>query len=623
VSVAIAEALLLLAIVAAPWPYGCAGDVERYALTAWVAAAVALWLAGRARTRAGVPEPALAALTLAALAVLQVLLGRAASPQLTLEAALLLAVGGGAALFWWERGQDRAAARRLCGVVLATCAAQAVFGAVQWSAAPDRIYGHFATMPFGSFMVHNHFAGLMEMGVVLAAGLAVGHARRGGGLTPASLGLAGLSLALAAAHMASRSRGGILALAGGLALLAALSAWTTRRGAARPRQMALATGLVGLVVLGFAVAAIPGSARQHLATLLRGTADPSGALRVDLAADTLRLAASRPILGSGFGAYGDAIQAVRRWHGELRPLHAESDALEVLAEGGLIGLLALGWVGHFLWRGFAARIREGRDPFRKGMAVGALAAVGALSLHSFLDFNLRMPSNALVFVSLLGLAASPRTGSSKGGRGVPAVLALVFVLVSAAAAWRAWGAWQVAAVATVTDANRRIAGLDRVLPGHPYDASSRRLRALAWRDIAWQPPRWLPSRLARAEADLHAALVWRPRWGALWTDLGWTLHLQGRQDAAAEAFRRAVDLEPTHVGLGLSRADFLARTGDLPQAVAEVRRLRGVTRYFSLGEATRIVARWTRDPSMALRLTDGSPSERQAVDEVLRALPPR
>jgi hypothetical protein len=257
------------------------------------------------------------------------------------------------------------------------------------------------------------------------------------------------------------------------------------------------------------------------------------------------------------------------------------------------------------------------------MAVGVLAAVGALSLHSFLDFNLRMPSNALAFACLLGLAASPRTGESTSGRPVPALLALAFVLVSAAAGWRAWGAWQVASVETVTDPNRRIAGFDRVLPGHPYDASARRLRAAAWRDIAWQPPRWLPGRLGRAEADLRAALVWRPRWGALWTDLGWSLHLQGRQDAAAEAFRQAVALEPTHVALGQARADFLARTGDVPQALAELRRVRGVTAHFSLAEATRTATTWTRDRSMVLHLTDGSAAERQIVDDVLRTAAPR
>jgi O-antigen ligase len=617
VTAAVAEGLFYLALLAAPWPYGCAGDVERYALTAWVAGAVALWLAGRAWRDEGVPAPAAAALLLPGLALAQVLLGRAASRQLTLEAVLLLAAGGGAALFWWDRAQDRGAARRLPVIVLAICAAQAVFGAVQWSMAPDRIYGHFATMPFGSFMVHNHFAGLMEMGVVLAAGLAVGHARRGGGLTPGALGLVGLSLALAAAHLASRSRGGILALAGGLAILAALATWTTLRGSVRPRQVALAIAIVAVVVLGFGLAAIPGSARQHLATLLRGTADPSGALRIDLAADTLRLAVSRPILGWGFGAYQDAVQEFRRWHGELRPVHAESDILELLSEGGLLGMLAAAWVGRLVVAGFADRIRHGRDPYRKGIAVGALAAVGTLCLHSALDFNLRIPSNALTFACLLGLAGAPRTPPPAQGRRAPAALAALFALLAAASGWRARGATEVAAGEAQVDSNRQVATLDRVVPRHPYEASARRMRGQAWRELAWQPPRWIASRLARSEADFRGSLAWRPRWGATWVDLGWTLHLMGRQDAAEEAFRRAVALEPTHLALGQSRAEFFARLGRVSEALDELRRLRGVSHVFSLAEAARHAIRWTRDPVLLVRLTDGSPEERQAIAEIL------
>ena len=48
---AVAEVLILVAIVAAPWPYGCAIDVARYALAAVLLAAVACWAFGVARAR--------------------------------------------------------------------------------------------------------------------------------------------------------------------------------------------------------------------------------------------------------------------------------------------------------------------------------------------------------------------------------------------------------------------------------------------------------------------------------------------------------------------------------------------------------------------------------------------
>src|SRR5207249_11827847 len=125
-------------------------------------------------------------------------------------------------------------------------------------------------------------------------------------------------------------------------------------------------------------------------------------------------------------------------HGELRTTHAEDDALELLAEGGLAGVVIVAWLAALAACGLADRLRHGRDPFRKSIAVGAAGAVAALAVHSLFDFNLRLPANALVFVSLLGLAASPREPSrGLGGRALPAVAALALLSLGVAAAWRA------------------------------------------------------------------------------------------------------------------------------------------------------------------------------------------
>jgi hypothetical protein len=56
-----------------------------------------------------------------------------------------------------------------------------------WSIAPAQIYGKGRpdiTMPFGSFVNHNHFAGFVEMGAILALGMSLGHLRRARALTP-------------------------------------------------------------------------------------------------------------------------------------------------------------------------------------------------------------------------------------------------------------------------------------------------------------------------------------------------------------------------------------------------------------------------------------------------------
>jgi O-antigen ligase len=559
---AAAEALLLLAIVLAPWPYGGAADPARYGLAALVLLAGALFAAGRALAGEGVPLIALPAAALPALGLVQMAFGASAAPAWTAEAVLVLAAMMAALVFWSERARDRAAAQRLAGAVLAVCLAEAVFGAVQWSIAPDRIYGQatpIVTTPFGSYVNHNHFAGLLEMGIVLAASMALGLARSRGGATPGVVGFAGLALGLVAVHLASRSRGGLISLVAGLIVAGSLWAWVAiHRSGVRLRLAPFALGVV--VALGFGVAVVPDATRAHLATILRGRTDASGDYRLDMARDTLRLAAAHPVLGAGLGAYADAIPAFKSAHGEVRTTHAEDDVLEFVAETGLAGLALAAWLAVLAARGLVDRLRHGRDPYRKSLAVGAAGAVAALAVHSLFDFNLRLPANALVFASLLGLAASPRDEVRRvGTRAVPVVAAALLVGLAAVAGWRAAGAAALDRALGDGDPQMRVAALDGVLRRHPYLAEGFRARALAWRDLALGRREFAFSRLERAERDGSAAVRLRPAWGEAWADLAWTRWMRGELSGARAAMDRAASLDPTHPHIARSRAELLAR----------------------------------------------------------------
>ena len=190
--------------------------------------------------------------------------------------------------------------------------------------------------PFGPFVSKNHFAGWTEMAALLTAGLALGladEARRRGRdwTTDARAGgvilavVASLSMALAA--LASLSRGGTLALAAGAFCLLAL-----RLGGARGRGALVATLVPTLVLGAVLVGLVPQEAHERMRSL-------SGAsFRLDTWKDTLRLAASSPLLGHGLGAFHDAYPRFKRGHGIVRVEHAENDYLETLAETGALGL---------------------------------------------------------------------------------------------------------------------------------------------------------------------------------------------------------------------------------------------------------------------------------------------
>jgi O-antigen ligase len=605
-SAAVAEALILATIAAAPWPYGSAIDVARYIVAAVLLLAVAIWAFGLARARRPLPCLAAPAFALPALALVQALLDRSVARVFTVEAAALLAAMCGVLVFWSKRGRDAGAALRLVLVVLATCGAQAIFGAVQWSVDPSRIYGEatpYVTMPFGSYVNHNHFAGLVGMGAVLAAGLAVAHVHRRGEMSPAALASGGAALGLAAAHLASRSRGGLIALLGGLAALGALwLAAVSLRGERRRSAAAVVAVAVALMV-GFGWAAIPGTTRRHLATAFAGPVDGSGAYRVDVAAATMRAFADRPLMGWGLGAYEDAAPAYKRAHGDVRVRHAESDVLEWFAEGGLFGLALVAWLVVEILRGLRGRQTDSRDRFRNAVALAAAGGAATMLVHSLIDFNLRLPANALVFVALAGLAASPRNEPRAfGGRWLAGALAAACLVLAFGCAWRAAGARTSEHALAARDPLRRLALLDRALAEHPYAAEMFRARARLWRDLAWRPPGWNAARLARAEADLRRALELRPRWGEAWADLGWVRAFQGDAAGARAAMQAAVDLDPTHVDIGIAAAELLARQGDLDGAVERLRRLRGVHPGWTDDRARAVAARWTQDPARLAKL---------------------
>lgn len=343
---------------------------------------------------------------------------------------------------------------------------------------------------------------------------------------------------------------------------------------------------------------MPAASRRHLATLVSGPSDLSGQYRVDVAVATLSLAFSRPLLGWGFGAYADAFPEFKHGHGEVRTTHAESDVLEFLAESGLLGLAAVCWLVFGVWRGFRDRLARSRDA-RNGLAMGALAAAGALLVHSLVDFNLRLPANALVFASLLSLASAPREElPALGGRKTSFTVCILAMGLALAATWRAAGAVQLDRALAGSDASARIAALDNVLADHPYLSDAFRARGLAWRDWLPAAPEPALGRLMRAERDLRRALESRPRWGEAWADLGWVHHARGNNEAAFQSLARAAALDPTHLGIGQVRAEFFARTAGAPAAVEELRRLRGANPLWPAAHAVALARRWTTDPAL-------------------------
>ncbi len=565
VPASLALGVLVAITVLAPWPFGAVLPGALFAVAALALLAGALALAAGA-WRGGVALPAVPLWPLAgfvALALLQLVplpgalhavlapgshavwhpaapevaavLGTAARPVSVDPDSTLrgVALAGGLALLALLAAPalsrpDRAVrAVAVVGAFGFALSAYAIFARARFGAL---LYGTIAVptvSPFGPFVNKNHFAGWVAMAALLVAGLALGLADRargrGGDWTtdPRAGGVIlaiVAALAMALAGLASLSRGGAFALAAGGGCLAALRLF---RGGPRRRWPSLVlAGVLGSIL----VALVPPEAHERVRTL-------SGAsFRLDTWRDSLRLAASSPVLGHGLGAFHDAYPRFKRGHGIVRVEHAENDYVETLAETGGLGL-ALALAGFALVLAATGRgIAAGPDRTVRGIGTGALAALAALAAHSAVDFNLRIPSNA----ALAALAAAAAAGAA-GVRPRP--------LPRAGAVGLAAGALALLLAAAS-------------LPDRPWLAA----RQEAVQAAVSVAPAVRRLRLERADAALLRLLERRPAQAESWLLLGGTRAALGDVASGAALARHAAWLDPGRPGLAeaadrLSTAD--------------------------------------------------------------------
>jgi O-antigen ligase len=425
-----------------------------------------------------------------------------------------------------ERRRALAGALTVIGVGFAV----ALYGIVARTFFGDLLYGRIVVptvAPFGPFVSKNHFSGYVEMAALLALGLAVGiadEARRG----RATLGwvqsrragrvvfAGGAAVAMALAVLVSLSRGGALSLALGLLAFVAIRALV--RHPRHPRAFRVIV-MVSAVVATTGVVAwvLPQEARERLLTIASGSAS---ALRLSLWRDTLHLAASSPLLGFGFGAFQDALPPFKTDYGSIRFEHAENDYLETLVEGGLLGLLLAVSIAVQLARPVLRGLGVQEDRLLRGLGMGAAAGLAAVLVHSFLDFNLRIPSNGLLatFLAALVLATAHPSGSTH---------------VTPRWLWAAGLALSVWAVASARAPTKW-------LPSTSDLQELGRLRTVR---------EYSPLRRLQGEGEVIRFLQDRPGDGEAWIMLSWLHAMRGSCGPAAALARQGSALEARNESL--------------------------------------------------------------------------
>ena len=271
-------------------------------------------------------------------------------------------------------------------------------------------HGRVAGRGAGLYAGPSHLAGMLE--VVGALGLSIACWSRRPATVRVCVGYLAAACYVGVAF--SGGRGGYIAAAVSILVFVLLSL-TLLVAAGRPHFLKF--GTVGLVVGSFFLVSLWTLLEKNTpftGKLQRMLVDPG---RVDLWRAAIQQWKLQPWTGTGSGTYLFYGREFRAPTMQNDPVDVHNDYLHLLAEYGLTGAAAflLFFVAHF-WRGwqtFAAlgwrRVAAGAPPLsdRLALNVGALSAIAAYVVHSAVDYNLHVPSNALLVAFVFGILAAP------------------------------------------------------------------------------------------------------------------------------------------------------------------------------------------------------------------------
>ena len=296
-------------------------------------------------------------------------------------------------------------------VIIAVCAVIAIVGIGQ--SYIGRLFWQRGT--FGPFVNRNHFAGFLVMGVALAGGLMIGRV-----VKQIWLAVYGsCALAMCAGIGLSASRGGVLALAAEIVFLVliAIPTFFHSRSESKTRRAGILIRAAAVLLIG--AGAIAGAmllvgSEGLVANFSQIQAETGGQLpaserfsRRDIWRATAELIKDHPMTGVGLGAFQFAYTRYDQSSGIQRVEQAHNDYLQIVADAGFIGgFIALVFIVLLFVRGFSALQTHNRQ--KRAVVMGALAGCFAIAVHSFVEFNLQITSNAQLFLALAALATTGR-----------------------------------------------------------------------------------------------------------------------------------------------------------------------------------------------------------------------
>jgi len=129
---------------------------------------------------------------------------------------------------------------------------------------------------------------------------------------------------------------------------------------------------------------------------------------------TFQILKDFPLFGSGLGTFTYIFPMYRSLHIQGLATHAENDLLQLGAEAGLIGMGLLLIVFFYLfWRIVSGLRSLSHSEPERYIAIGGLVGILALMLHSLVERNIQIPSNAFLYTILWAIVFNISLGPKK------------------------------------------------------------------------------------------------------------------------------------------------------------------------------------------------------------------
>jgi O-antigen ligase len=422
-------------------------------------------------------------------------------------------------------------------------------------------YKHRAS---GTYLCPNHFAGFLE--ILLPLGLAYTVTGRIKPVTRVFLGYA--VLVMLGGVIVTLSRGAWLATS--VSLLGFLGILIFQRGYRLPALLAL----VSLVVVALFIVPHSFSLKLRIRRLVTDRGNVDDSMRFALWRPAFHMWQDHPWWGVGPGHFDARFRNYRPEGVQRSPDRAHNDYLNTLADWGLAGtvlvasawlLLGIGLVNS--WR--SIRLSSGDLGKRSGsnkfaFVIGAGLGLVAILVHSWVDFNLQIPANAILVVALMAMISGHlRFATERWWLRPRLVIKLVLsaTLVASAAylgpqAWRQASefVWLHRAERAPIYSGSQIDLLKRAFSVDPMNAETSYDIAEALRHQSQQgSERSLPQEGPAYRQLAEQAIQWYQRsmtlnpWDSRsYSGLGWCLDWLDRQSESAPYFSHAEELDPNN-----------------------------------------------------------------------------